>query len=266
MVSLLQYFKWLSLDIALGGAIFLLFIADLLYVEIGWPIYLALSSSILLIYTIDHVIDGADVESPILGRHHFHKSHRVFVYLLIIALLLFLGICVLFMPRTVMISGAVIASICTIYLLIQKRLAIRGTKEIFIAVIFAIAMTHYPFILLKALEVKHFILILQIAGIAFLNLLVIASYDAVVDQKEKRSSLATKLGNERVRIVIVSVAVLLFTSASILLMIGLFSAFQIWLLLAVSMLVLVYSFVAFFRKRERYRWASDIIFLLAIFF
>ncbi|MFT4736171.1 MAG: 1,4-dihydroxy-2-naphthoate octaprenyltransferase [Cyclobacteriaceae bacterium] len=266
MVSLLQYFKWLSLDIALGGAIFLLFIANLLHVEIGWPIYLALSSSILLIYTIDHLIDGADLESPSLGRHHFHKSHRFFVYLLIIALLLLLGICLFFMPKAVMISGALIASICGLYLLIQKRLAFRGTKEIFIAVIFAIAMTHYPFILLRALEVKHLILSLQIAGIAFLNLLVIASYDVEVDQMERRSSLATKLGNERVRIVIVSMAVLLFSSASILMMIGLFSAFQLWLLLAVSVLVLVYSFVAFFRKRERYRWASDFIFLLAVFF
>ena len=71
---MVKYIRWLSLDIVLGGVIFLNFIGDQLKVEVPIVVSLALSLCIWLIYTLDHQRDVTLKLHQKGARRIFHKK------------------------------------------------------------------------------------------------------------------------------------------------------------------------------------------------
>ena len=76
MMEMVKYIRWLSLDIVLGGVIFLNFIGDQLKVEVPIVVSLALAVCIWLIYTLDHQRDVTLKSHQKGARRIFHKKNQ----------------------------------------------------------------------------------------------------------------------------------------------------------------------------------------------
>ena len=128
LVNLFRYFRWLSLDIALGGAILVSFVGEQFNLEVGFFIQSAVFIAIWIIYTADHLRDAKNLENPSMPRHQFHKRNfKSIIWALgIMACLGFVNL--FFLPQRVLIYGTVTVLIVAIYFLIQKRLSLIGFK------------------------------------------------------------------------------------------------------------------------------------------
>ena len=89
MMEILKYIRWLSLDIVLGGVIFLNFIGDQLKVVVPVEVSLAIAACIWIIYSLDHQRDVRHKLHQKGARRVFHKKNQkaIIVTLLFVALL-----------------------------------------------------------------------------------------------------------------------------------------------------------------------------------
>ena len=130
MMESLKYIRWLSLDIVLGGVIFLNFIGDQLNVEVPIAVSLALAVCIWLIYTLDHQRDVRHKLHQKGARRIFHKKNQkaIIVTALFVGLL---GLTLLFyLPLELIQSGLLVALTCLVYLILSAGLSAFLVKEI----------------------------------------------------------------------------------------------------------------------------------------
>ena len=140
LVNLLTYFRWLSLDIALGGAILVGFVGNELSLEVPFVVQSATFIALWMIYTIDHLSDAHRIEVPAMPRHQFHKRHKEKFYRALMAIALLGLVNLLFLPRMVIALGSAYVVAIGMYFFSQRFLATIGLKEVFIALVYASIM------------------------------------------------------------------------------------------------------------------------------
>jgi 4-hydroxybenzoate polyprenyltransferase len=266
LVNLFQYIRWLSLDIALGGAILLLYISNQVYkLDIPSVIVLLLVVAILIIYTTDHLIDARRVENPTMPRHLFHKEkQRVLIYYLMgLAVIGCIGL--LYVDLQVIIIGAGITVCSGLYLLVNRRLAKHGTKELVVALVYASAMFVYP-VMNITVSLVDIVYWLQLFLIALTNLLIISYYEHDRDSRDKTTSIAHVIGIDATRKVAVFLLAVVSILAAINLIAGYDSSYHFFVLAASIVLCVVLVFDAFFGIEERYRFTCDAVFLIPVVF
>jgi 4-hydroxybenzoate polyprenyltransferase len=261
-----RYVNLLSLDIVAGAVVSALFFARVLEVTLRPLGLLALALTVWVIYTADHLKDARDIgKSASTLRHRFHQEH--FKTLLIaagLAVLLNVFI-VFFLRKQIFVRGTVLAAGVGIYLIVQRYL--KFLKEICIAFLYTCGVLLPSYTLTKVeLVTAHYLLIIQFAMVAWLNLLIFSWFDREGDEKDKQTSFVTMLG-ERI------------TRASIWCLIGgifLVSVFSIYysemkpavLIVATMGLVLAFIFVfrESFARHDYYRLLGDAVFLLPLLY
>lgn len=266
LVNLSKVIRWLSLDIALGGAILISFVSGSIY-SLSLPISVVISLvvAILMIYTADHLIDASRIKQPTMSRHQFHKRHgkSLSIYLLLLGLI---GSSLLFyLPKQLIYVGAIMALGCGLYLLVNHYLSRKGTKELVVAVIYAGAMFLYPFSLID-FGFTDLLLLLELFFLAYSNLLIISFFEHQEDLDDETSSVAHVIGNQKTL-----VFTLVLVLSNILLTVVLWSysvavPFQVFILCASLVYLIIVLFQRTFRAHERYRWASDLVFILPILY
>lgn len=259
-----KYFRWLSLDIALGSVFFLKYLEIFYLVKIRFPVYFALASAVWLIYTTDHLIDAKKVDSPTSGRHRFHKENFRILILIEGLILTAALINVVFLPMEVIRNGALLSAGCIMYIITVYFFKKLWIKELVVAVVYAVGIFLAPLTLNLRVNPVDLLFVSQLMVVAFLNLLIFSYYDFESDQKDGSGSLAIQLGS-KVHIVIRGTCILsLATSAFGYSMTGM--DIQLLFFLMSATLYSLYLWPEFYHKGELFRTIGDGIFYLPLLF
>ena len=197
MMEILKYIRWLSLDIVLGGVIFLNFIGDELNVEVPVAVSLALAVCIWLIYTLDHQRDVRHKLHQKGARRIFHKKNQkaIIVTTLFVGLL---GLTLLFyLPLELIQSGLLVALMCLVYLILSAELSAFLVKEIIVALLYGGGVFLFPLIQMDQLEGIHGLLWMQLALLAFVNIVLISTFELEEDRFNEFGSLSLSMGKKR---------------------------------------------------------------------
>ena len=266
LVYLFRYVKWLSLDIALGGAILLLYVSkELFHLKVPMVLVVLLVLAILIIYTIDHLMDARRVSHPTMARHLFHQRNQKALYFYLSALTVLGILCLFWVDIDVIVAGFVLAGFSSLYLFTNELLANKGTKELVVALVYASAMFVYPFVK-SAVEFLDLIFWLQIFLLAVVNLFVISTYEHVSDARDCTTSVAHLMGVQTTQRVCYLLVISNITLSIFLLSSELGGSLPMFVLLSNVVFLLVLYFPSYFVENEKYRFACDAVFLLPVIY
>ena len=262
LVNLFRYFRWLSLDIALGGAILVSFVGEQFNLEVGLYIQSAVFIAIWVIYTADHLRDAKNLENPSMPRHQFHKRNfKAIAWSLGVAVCLGI-INLFFIPQRIIFFGSVTVLVVAVYFIIQKRLSLIGFKELVIALVYSASMFLYPYALLQ-FELMDWLMVTELAVIALANLWLISLMEAEMDRRDGTSTILSIISERALRMILF-VLLIIFIGFAAIELTSAYQPFQLFILLAGVVLLSINSFPAFFSKQERYRWIGDAVFFIPL--
>ncbi|SHG93441.1 hypothetical protein SAMN04488109_2533 [Chryseolinea serpens] len=261
-----RYVNLLSLDIVAGAVVSALFFARVLDVTLRPVGLLALALTVWVIYTADHLKDARDIgRSASTSRHRFHQEHfRTLLIAAGLAVLVNMFI-VFFLRKQIFVRGTVLAAGVGIYLIVQRYL--KFLKEICIAFLYTCGVLLPSYTLTKVeLVPAHYLLIVQFAMVAWLNLLIFSWFDREGDEKDKQTSFVTMLGEPITRASIWCLigSIFLVTSFSLY-----YAEMKPAVLIVATMglvLALIFVFRETFARQDYYRLLGDAVFLLPLFY
>ena len=160
---------------------------------------IALFCSIWIVYLLDHYLDAKKIDSCSKERI-FHKKNSVY-FLLTIGLNFTVGsLTLLFMDFKFILLGLTLSFIVSAYLFLKQNNKLLHTKEIIVALVYAVG------IVLPTLNgtpsMKLVISILILFEIAFANLLLFILIDQEVEYEENISSIVTIYGKGKILLLI----------------------------------------------------------------
>lgn len=256
----------LSLDVVAGAVISALFFARVFHVSVRPIGLIALGLTVWIIYTADHLRDVTKIEGTAsTERHRFHQVHYRNLIILTVVALCTNVVTILFIKQRVLEWGVALSLIVFAYMIAHGSL--KFLKEMFIAVLYTCG------VLLLSVPVsnvnitsEHYILIIQFGLTALANLIMFSWFDRELDQKDKRYSFVTKMGEPATRLVIWILLIVQF----------ILTVFQ-WAdgtLLAPSLIVgsmgicllLIFVFRSSLEKNDYYRVLGDAVFFLPVIY
>ena len=180
----------LSVDIVIGAVILLRFFCTRSGVSPGWQVYALLGATVWLIYTIDHLRDAEKSTSSARERYVFHKKHKRvlmwaagFVLAGIFSLLFFI-------PVVIFLGGLVLGSLSFVYLLVQHKLSVLCSKELYVAVVYSLGVLMVPGLLGMVFHWSYFILLFFLT---YINLIIFSWYEREEDENDNFESIATRM-------------------------------------------------------------------------
>jgi hypothetical protein len=265
-IQLYRLLNVLSLDVVAGALVCALFFARVFSVSITPYGLLALGLTVWIIYTADHLRDATRIRQPAsTARHRFHQQHFNTLKIVIAGMVILDGVTVTFIPIHVLGWGAALILAVSVYLVTHRFL--KFLKELFIAVMYtcgillpSLSVTHVE------LNATHYILILQFAILALVNLFMFSWFDRKLDQQDKQHSFVTLVGDRATRIsiwllIILEVSLTLIHSFS-----GGLNKASLLLGFMGLMLLLIFIFRELLAKNDYYRLLGDAVFMIPIFY
>ena len=183
----------------------------------------------------------------------------------LIALALIGCVAVFFVDFKMVVIGTGVSICSGIYLLVNRRLANRGSKELVVAMVYASAMFAYP-ASETTLKIIDFVYWFQLTILALSNLMIISYFEHERDSRDKTTSIAHVIGVQTTRLLSIFLLSLLSALSLFIWAQGEGSTYHVFVLLASLVLFCVLLFRSFFEVQERYRFTCDAIFLIPIFF
>ncbi|HEY3403146.1 MAG TPA: hypothetical protein VGK59_07155 [Ohtaekwangia sp.] len=265
MEIFIRAYRWLnvlSIDVALGSACSALFFSKLFQVTILPYGLIALAVTVWVIYTVDHLLDARKIAQPAsTTRHHFHQTNfRVLVKLVLIAVIMN-SVLIFFIRKPVLLAGVFLFAGVGFYLLVQQYMKV--SKEIVIALLYTIGVA-LPSMAVTDLPVSEWpwLILVQFFLTALTNLILFAWFDRERDQKDKRSSVATAIGEQGSRYIL---SALLVTS----ILITFFSTYTIasvFILVGNLILLIIFMKRSLFEQHDRFRLLGDAIFFIPLLY
>ncbi len=251
----------LSIDVALGAVCSGIFFAYILQADITPYSLISLGLSVWIIYTADHLLDAKKINtSATTNRHRFHQQHFKGLSVSVVLATCINAVLLFFIRRPALITGIVLVILVILYLLIQHSL--KFLKEMFVAVVYTAG------VLLPAMTNTqvfwkdwNWMVIIQFALLAFLNLIIFSWFDYENDVQDKRVSFVTIFGKKTSQIFIyllfVLSIILWILDFSFLIETAIFSGMNI-------LLFIMICFHSYFSQNDRYRILGDAIFFLPL--
>ncbi|MEP4535063.1 MAG: UbiA family prenyltransferase [Cyclobacteriaceae bacterium] len=260
-----KYFRWLSLDIVLGAIVFLAFLCQHYQITISIHVYFALASAVWLIYTADHLLDSR--KPAISERRRFHKRHFRIIGVICGVTFSLALFNVYFLPVQVIKAGAVLSALCILYLTLVYFLRGLWFKELLVAFGYAAGVFLGPFSLSPKWELVDWLLVVELAIVALINLLIFSIYDLEEDQKEGFGSIPNRMGMEASKRLI---NLLLLSSVTLSLLIAGISSETSAILVVYLIMSLILGSVLWLPRyygiNERFRLVGDAVFFLPLLF
>ena len=249
----------LSIDIVLGAVILLHFFSIYSGVSPSNEVYFVLGATVWLIYTIDHLRDAKKAPHSTRVRYRFHLKNEKKIRVAILTVFLSVICFLFFLDQSILVGGFILALFSAIYLIIQKRLAKLGLKELYVAIIYTSGILLAPFVLMASFSITMFMLVLLLT---YTNLILFSWFEREEDINDQFISIATIMESKRLESLIL-ICLALGISLSLLqhldALTGYFTvAFSIYSLLFVRAVSL--------KKDQLYRTMGDGVFLLPILF
>ena len=265
MMEMLKYIRWLSLDIVLGGVVFLNFIGKQLKVEVPTEVSLAMAVCIWLIYSLDHQRDVRHKIHQKGARRIFHKKSKSYYFNLIICGLLRFDPFVLLTAR----FDSVGFSPCTdmfLYLILSAELSFFLVKEVFVAVLYGGGIFLFPLIRIDQFEGIHGFILLQLSLLAFVNIVLISTFELEEDRFNGFASLSLSMGKRATSQLLGVLLIISGLAALIMSYYNYFMHLELIYLFATLQLTIILLRPSWFIQAERYRIFSDAIFFYPLIF
>lgn len=254
----------MSLDVAIGAMVFAASLAQFYGQSLPFAVLFCLFSAVWLIYTFDHLLDAIKKGSdPSMIRHQFHLRYRWGISAIMV-LVFILGLSsLLFIPVITLIYGGVVTFIVLIYFLLSYKLKIFLIKEVLIASVYATGIMLGPVSLIEIPVQEIICLLIQIFGIALINLLLLSYYEIEFDKKDGQHSWAVRFGKEKTQRHISTVIPVLLGIQMISIYWMIDQLLLQAVLIAMTLVLCLISYrQAYFGLNERYRTFSDLIFFM----
>ena len=247
-------FQILSIDIVIGTVILLHFFSTYFGVAPSVDVYFILGASVWLIYTIDHLQDAVKAPNSARVRYRFHNKHQRMLRAAALVVLMAVICRLYFIDYQILTGGSVLALLSGMYLLLQKRLAALGLKELYVALIYTSGILLVPFFRTQIFSAPVFLLLLLLS---FSNLILFSWFEKEEDMKDKFISIATVLESKKLESVIL-ICISLGLSIALFSNQGQTAVYFTAAFLAYAVLLFKANF---FRKRNLYRVIGDGVFL-----
>ena len=261
--------RYLSLDVALGAVVSAWAIwklPDGQQVPSGLSI-LVLGLAVLVIYTLDRLLDVRKADQPATPRHAFHAQHQALLWKILIGVAATAFLLSYLIPSAVAFFGLKLAGLVAIYLFLVSRLPHRNAaqyaKEPVTALLYAAGVWGPVFAMHSPAGWTDWTLCAMFGGVALQNLLLFSLYEARL--MPGANNLSTRWGAGFSADVLMVVFLLVSVGG---VFIGIWADFPyqrrmslvIW---AMSGILWGMTFRKdFFARNERYRWLGDGVFLL----
>lgn len=272
-LSVTEFLNCFSVPVVVGSAVSAFFWSTYFQTSLPLIFYWLLPSTVWLIYTIDHILDGRRLGSDASSlRHRIHFIYRKelqFTCLILILLNTILSVTSL--PTSILLTGGSLALLISVYFVFVHRKSRENSvqrkipsKEIFIAIGACIGMLVLPGIPATAeWSLGNVLLILSFFGINFGNILIFSFFDHDDDLKDGFST-AGSIGVEKLEQLIQQVLISTFLLIT-------FWTFVVnsprklpvimTLMLMLNMLGLIMIKKEEFKDHGRYRLWGDMIYL-----
>lgn len=214
-----------------------------------------------IIYIFDRLLDNLK-STPQDVRHQFHFDNQYYLQVVIIVLALLALFLVFFLPKPVVIFGVAFSLLLLLYFRTLQKKSLSSAyhyyKEIATALLYSIPVFGSAFVdktpgIWQYLSAFNFILLVH------QSILVFSWYE--MQQAEEVKNYARKIGEKRVRLVVISITVI--TALTLLISIGGYmkQVFLIELLMACATLS-----ISLLSKKlslnQNYRWVGEMVFWL----
>jgi len=270
-LGLVDIINCFSLMVVFGSISTSYFFATLFHAKLSFWFYYLLSSTIWIIYTLDHVLDGLKLkEEAISLRHYIHYKYRTTIIPILVLFALFnMYVAVAYLPQKMLIAGCVLAVLVILYFLFihffsAKQKAIN--KELIVALVVCSGMVVLPGISGNlSLSFGSACIVLSMVLINYTNLLLFSYYDYENDKANGLNSAATNWGLEKTK----TMAINTLGSAFVLFVFWLFQfnspsklPVSIAFLIMLNILMVMIIQEDRFKQKESYRFWGDFIFLM----
>lgn len=247
------------------------FFARFFNADLGPAFYWLLASTVWVIYTMDHVIDGIQsAKSNQSLRHALHYRYRATLITLcsiIVPCNVYLAF--RFLSPNLIIAGMLIACFVFLYLLLipmLKRLKKWPIKEVLVAIGVSAGMCLLPGLAGKIdWHYSYILLVLAFTLINFLNLLIFSILDEEQDRVTSMPSIVQSLGNAKSKDMANSLVVLTFFVMGFWLYSyhGIEKRYVIVvLMLMLNVLALILLKREYFSRHDLFRFWGDSIYLI----
>lgn len=251
-----RFIQILSIDIVIGVVILLRFFCVQFEVNVGWEVYALLASAVWLIYTADHLRDAEKSKKSNRERYVFHRRNKKALTLTSMGVLIFSAPLVFYIPVIIFIGGLALAILSLIYLLVQHRLSVWFSKELYVAIIYSCGILMVPMLMSMTSRWEYLIILFILT---FINLIIFSWYEKSEDESDGFTSIATQLSERTLdRLIYILLAFGLGMSFLSFGIVHLY--FQIGFLIY-SLMILTPNR---FRPNQLYRVVGDGVFLLPI--
>lgn len=258
----------LNLDVSAGAVGMALWMNTILGLEVHPANFYLLFSAVWTIYLVDHLYDSRKPEAVSERRKFFKKYHRPFLWVLILNVLLTFGIFIWQFDVLLVIYASPALGITFVYILanwlFQENHQKFYLKEIFISIGYALGIMVLPLSVKRVVDTQVIILTTLIILMALWNLLLIARFERVINEKEGQTSMSQWMSASYIKRITFFLFVL-FLGA------GIYYGFSftprlrlIIIFVAISTYMAVpLLFPRIFRKKERYHRYVDMVFLIS---
>lgn len=255
----------LSLDVVAGSMVASAFFSKLFSVPLYGIELTALGLTVWLIYTFDHLRDANRIQHVAsTERHRFHQVYSKDLKKSVIIVTVIDAVVITQLHRQLFVWGIMLAALILILLLIQRH--IPWIKELLIAIFYTagVLLPVIPF-LSTSMKAAEYILIIQFALTALINLLIFSWYSRNEDQKDNFHSVVTAAGVNITRFTIYGCWLMTVLLSLYQWRAGLFYESIIILFIA-TVLILIFVFNTFFSQHNRYRYLGDVLFLVPLIY
>ncbi len=216
-LSFVQFINIFSLMVVAGSVSTAFFFVRYFKADMPYSFYWVLASGVWIIYTIDHLRDGARLkENASFLRHAVHYRYRHFILPSLAAVGLFDAVLILFFfDKSMIINGLVMGGFVMIYFVmfyLFKLPLATWLKEVFVAIMVVAGMVIYPGLAGNLSWAAGEVLIICIFLVLnYINLMIFTYFDFEGDIRNDVQSIATVLGKEKTLLWIYQLLALCFT-------------------------------------------------------
>ena len=271
-IGLLQKFSILSIDVVIGSIFCGAFVVKLLGIDPGFAWWFVLPTSVWIIYTIDHMIDGYKLKKNAhTSRHYFHFQYlKPLIYILLILAVISLILVLFFLEKQIVIFGVIAAFITGLYLFgvyaFRKKRSWFFQKELFVAIVYTLGIWGGPASLIAFnLLPFQWLCLIVFFMLVFTDLLVFSLYESETDRLDGHNNLVLNLGKKGTeRLILLNIALVFLISIILII----YSQDQI--ILASAKIIMIMGFILTcllvfqnkLSKLDLYRYIGEIIFWL----
>lgn len=266
-----EFINCFSLLVVAGSISTSFFFGQIYKANLGISFYWLLASTIWIIYTLDHVLDGMKMkEASVSVRHLIHYNYRKSILPTLAALALFNGyVALTFLPKKMLFAGFILAGLVGLYFIAVHWLKTKNIvlpKEFFVSVIVAFGMVVLPGIAGNMTpSFEAVLMLLSMVFVNYSNLLLFSLYDYENDTRNNLTSAATQWGQQKTKSIILYVLAagfVAFTCWTFLIISPVKLPISIAMLIMLNILMVIYIQEERFAKNEQYRFWGDFVFLV----